>query len=139
MESRFVNVCAAEDIRSISRKFRSDFVVTSEFVSLIKGIGIQDQPLLNRLAWQESGYYRDFCTQRLAHDLIGSVLLDPENSRQLYFCLKNIDEFLKGFIEYPPTGWSQISSWKETEPFPLSREMILSEVYLNLELLESIR
>jgi hypothetical protein len=138
MENRFVTIVSPEKISETAKELKADFVTTKEFVTLVLGAGVHGQNKLNELAWKESGYYRDFCTQRLAHDLLGCLLLNIENNRQLYFCFKNIQDFLLGFrIESP--GWNEISTWLDPHPFPLKHEEILEKSLRNLELLATIR
>jgi hypothetical protein len=74
------------------------FIITENFLKLIKGIGVQEQTLLNQ-AGNTSGYYREFNRQRLAHDLVQALLLQPENKSQIFFCFKNIEDFIPAIRE----------------------------------------
>src|SRR5690606_1046285 len=81
------------DLGKALLRFPDNFVTTTSFTELIKGIGVQEQTFVNRLAAKGEGYYRRFNGQRLAHDLIGAMLLEPENKTQLYYCFLNVHEF----------------------------------------------
>lgn len=81
------------NVQAMDKVKGSFFIITENFLKLIKGIGIQEQSLLN-LAAKAPGYYREFNRQRLAHDLIQALILEPWNKSQIYFCFKNIEEYL---------------------------------------------
>lgn len=82
-----------EDLSVAASIPREKFLVTRNFLRLLKGTGIQEQTLLNRAA-REIRYYRNFNRQRLAHDLVQALILEPKNTSQIFYCFKNIDEFL---------------------------------------------
>lgn len=109
------------------------FIVTPSYLQMIKGIGVQEQSLLNRLA-KEHVYYRKFSCQRLAHDLIGALILEPENTEQLYFCFFNIAEFHHAITGEFPVKWPEIeSNWKKFRELRLKRDELekLSVTYLD--------
>ncbi|MES2528053.1 MAG: hypothetical protein V4598_13245 [Bdellovibrionota bacterium] len=118
----------------VSRKKKAGrFIVTPSYLQMMKGIGIQEQTLLNRLA-KEHAYYRKFSCQRLAHDLIGALMLEPENTEQLYFCFYNIAEFHHALTGKFPDKWPEIeSNWKKFRDLRLKREELerLSVSYLD--------
>ncbi len=117
-----------------ARKMKSGrFMVTPSYLQMIKGIGVQEQSLLNRLA-REHSYYRKFSCQRLGHDLIGALILEPENTEQLYFCFFNIAEFHHAITGEFPVKWPEIeSNWKNSRELRLKRDELekLSVTYLD--------
>ncbi len=109
------------------------FIVTPSYLQMIKGIGVQEQTQLNRLA-KDHAYYRKFSCQRLAHDLIGALILEPENTEQLYFCFYNIAEFHHALTGEFPLKWPEIeSNWKKFQNLRLKRDELekLSVTYLD--------
>ncbi len=90
------NVFLLKDVESLSltRNRQNTFLITDNLLTLFKGIGVQEQALLNSAA-KTNSYYKSYNAQRLAHDLIGALLLDPDDKVQLYYCFRNIEDFLK--------------------------------------------
>ncbi len=120
-------------IHDVIRLKKGRFIATPSYLQMIKGIGVQEQSLLNRLA-KEHPYYRKFSCQRLANDLIGALILEPENIEQLYFCFFNIAEFHQAITGVFPTKWPEIeTNWKKTRNLPLKRDELekLSVTYLD--------
>ncbi len=111
-----------------------NFIATPAFIRLLKGVGIQEQTLLNKTAKTKNRYYIQFNRQRLAHDLIGTLLQDITNESRLYYCFRNNHEFLDAF------GWGSAPHWEElargTEgKIPWSREELIRISLANLEVL----
>ncbi len=110
------------------------FIATPNFIRLLKGVGIQEQTLLNKTASTTNPYYIKFNRQRLAHDLIGTLLQDIENESRLYYCFRNNQEFLDSF------GWGSAPHWEELMhgpegKVPWTREELLRKSLANLEVL----
>jgi hypothetical protein len=100
---------------------------------MIKGIGIQEQTLLNQIA-KDKNYYFQFNLQRLANDLIGSVLVDTNNQTQLYYCFKNINDF------HPVPGWKDIDfRWQNDKIVHRNSQELLALASRFLEVLRSLR
>jgi hypothetical protein len=128
------------DINKLNDALKSHsayFIATPNFIRLLKGCGVQEQELLNHVASRIPGYYRKFCRQRLAHDLIGTLLQDPDNQRRLFYCVKNNQEFLRHFSLEAP-GWSTLREQPEGN-IPWNREEQLDYGLRNLEVLGRVR
>lgn len=124
-------------LEEAKRDFRDYFIATPNFIRLIKGCGIQEQNLLNEVA-KTKEYYRRFCRQRLAHDLIGTLLQDVDNARRLYFCFKNNQEFLYSHNGTDAPGWNSLKNL-EVGKIPWERNELLRYALANLEVLEALR
>lgn len=117
------------------------FVTTQNFFKLVKGIGIQEQTLLNDIADSEiTRYYYDFNLQRLAHDLIGAIILAPDNYRQLYFCFYNIEMFHNQITGKSIPSWKIIEmTWNEHQKLPCESKDELIDLTLSyLDILISL-
>jgi hypothetical protein len=121
-----------------ARKKRSHFYfVTPSYIQMIKGIGVQEQSGLNRLA-KEHPYYRRFSCQRLAHDLLGASILEPDNSEQLFFCFYNISFFIFEITGEFPQIWPAIEiSWKDNRMNSIKGKELERLIIANLDLLAS--
>lgn len=118
-------------------KYHDKYVASSSYIKLIKGVGIQEQSHLNTLA-KTDNFYRNFCIQRLAHDLLGAILMEPENLRQLYYCFYNIQEFYKKLTNENLPNWDEIDTyWQKKQELPFNMKGLLSESQSKLDLLES--
>lgn len=110
------------------------YVVTPSYITLIKGVGIQEQTYLNELAKADhDGYYFKFNRQRLYHDLLGAITFNPDNCTQLYYCFLNIEMFhhsMRGsFSQY----WNDIdTSWINRKKLPEGNLTDLVLGYLDL-------
>lgn len=102
----------AEDFLKALAEKPDYFVLTKDLFMLIKGIGIQEQTLLNELAVQNiKGLYFRFNRQRLAHDLLGAMILAPYNTTQLYFCFLNIQHFYFRITKQQAPHWEKINHY----------------------------
>ena len=86
--------------------FPEKFVCSETFVCLVKGVGVQEQTLLNTIA-HDKNYYYQFNLQRLANDLVSAALAPTDQSR-LYYCFKNINEFHLVLFNESVPGWDDI-------------------------------
>ncbi len=86
--------------------FPEKFVCSETFVCLVKGVGVQEQTLLNTIALDKNYYYQ-FNLQRLANDLVSAALAPTDQSR-LYYCFKNINEFHLVLFNESVPGWDDI-------------------------------
>lgn len=134
------NAILAKDPRSylkVAEEYPDHFIVTSNFVRLLKGVGVQEQTLLNQVAKRKTPYYVRYNRQRLAHDLIETLLQDIDNESRLYYCFRNNQEFLDSF------GWGSAPHWEDlrTGPegkIPWTREELLRISLANLEVLTRV-
>lgn len=114
------------------------FISTSSYLQMMKGIGIQEQGHLNRVA-REHSYYRKFSCQRLAHDLIGAIILEPDNLEQLYFCFYNISHFSHAIRGEFPDKWQEIESfWARHKKLPWSADELERICVTYLDHIESL-
>jgi hypothetical protein len=122
-----------------SQELPKYFIATGTFIDLVKGVGVQDQALLNDLA-KVDDYYRDFNRQRLANDLIGAMLSNPGNRELMYYCFKNINDFYRAFYDENLSSWPQIEAhWLESQS-PSSDSPEFQDLCLRyLEVLRSMR
>jgi hypothetical protein len=86
--------------------FPDKFVCSETFVRMVKGVGVQEQTLLNKIA-SANNYYYQFNLQRLANDLASAALAQLDQSR-LYYCFKNINEFHLALLNESVPGWDGI-------------------------------
>jgi hypothetical protein len=120
-------------------QFPNHFVCSTTFLKMIKGVGVQEQSLLNNLA-KTGGYYYQFNLQRLANDLLGTMLLNPTNKQQLFYCLKNINDFYLVLKSISVPGWHQIeSNWSHSEIPKRNSQELLVMCPQFLEVLRSLR
>ena len=120
-------------------QFPNHFVCGSTFLKMIKGVGVQEQSLLNNLA-KFGGYYFQFNLQRLANDLLGTLILHPTNQQQLFYCLKNINDFYMIMKSISVPGWSQIEShWNQNVSPKHNSQELLSLCPQFIEVLRSLR
>jgi hypothetical protein len=90
------------------------FVAPESFIDLVKGVGVQEQTLLNQLVKDKTSHYFKFNQQRLALDLVSAVVQFPDNHGQLYYCFKNIQDFVKALDKSKDApDWNKIDNlWK---------------------------
>ena len=120
-------------------QFPNHFVCGAIFLKMIKGVGVQEQSLLNKLA-KSGDYYYHFNLQRLANDLLGTMLLNATNQHQLFYCLKNINDFCLAMKSISVPGWHQIeSNWTTTQSLKHNTQELLSLCPQFLEVLRSLR
>jgi hypothetical protein len=118
---------------------QNNFICSSNFLKLIKGIGLQEQTLLNELAAQKNTYYLNFSMQRLAHDLLGAILLSPDNHEQLYYCFANINAFCLEVQKSNSPFWEEIyQSWQLTKRLPYSHPDLIKVCMANLDQIAAI-
>lgn len=129
-------VHSIENLKAAILKHPECFVTTITYFELVKGVGIHEQTQVNELAvTNPKGYYFKFNCQRLAHDLIGSLYLEPDNEIQLYYCFSNIQDFYKSLTKKTIPQWDYVhESWQTNGKMPLLRPQILelSRAYLDL-------
>lgn len=134
-------ICVLRDptkILEARRKKDSVFFASASYLQMIKGIGVQEQDQLNRLA-RDNAYYRRFSAQRLAHDLIGALILEPEDLENLYYCFFNIARFIEALTGECPTKWAEIESvWDSQRKIPWAQEELLGVSTSYLDLLEAL-
>jgi hypothetical protein len=132
-------VIAVRDVQnfsSILENHPSHFVAPEIFINLVKGVGVQEQTLLNQLAKDKTSHYFKFNQQRLALDLIGAVVHFPENQTQLYYCFKSIQDFIhtvEGSKDAPE--WNNIQQlWNsEAKVFETPSDLFrLNKAYLEV-------
>jgi hypothetical protein len=117
----------------------NNFVTSESYLELIKGIGVQEQTLLNKLASQRIPYYLQFNGQRLAHDLLGAILLTPDNHEQLYYCFANINSFCLEMTGASSPNWPEIQqSWQLTKQLPYSGRKLIKVILANLDQVSAI-
>jgi hypothetical protein len=128
-----VVVCHKADlIPKLIALFPTSFVCSPTFVKMIKGVGVQEQSLLNKLIHDRSSYYFHFNLQRLANDLLGAFVLNPGGHEQLYYCFKNINDFSMELLGNPVPGWN------EGKVTYHSSQELLELINRYLEVLESL-
>ncbi len=120
------------------RQGQPKFVCTRNFLCLVKGVGVQEQTELNQLAKDKNGYYFGFNQQRLAHDLIHTLITAPDNASRLFFCFKNIKEFAEASANQIPREWPEVDRWDHQGPFPFQGQHLLDISLRHLELLRSL-
>lgn len=136
LEIRKKEVFLLKDLSALEEakiNFKNHFIATPNIIRLLKGAGVQEQSLLNQVAGGK-GYYRSFCRQRLAHDLIGTLLQDPDNHRRLYYCFRNNQEFFEALSLDPAPGWNELSRGPEGA-IPWENSELLKVSLRNLEVL----
>lgn len=82
------------------------FIATESMIRLIKGVGILEHTHLNKLTKDKSSYFYKFNKQRLAQDLLGATLSPHRNDMQIFYCLKNICEFIEFHRGKIPPNWN---------------------------------
>lgn len=127
------------NIKDIINDYGDMFLTTTNFINLIKGVGIQEQNLLNELAIDHTSYYFKFNQQRLAHDLIGAFLDSHCKSSQLYFCFRNIKEFMEATSNTLPPDWEIINStWSDKNDLLFDDDFLADLVSRHLDLLHGL-
>ncbi len=113
------------------------FFATVELLCLIKGVGVQEQELLNSLTLDKKSYFYRFNRQRLAHDLINGLLFARTNDTQIYYCFKNIKDFLVAHNKTPPL-WIFPLEWNEAKALNVPEITLMQQGRLYLEELKSL-
>jgi hypothetical protein len=127
-------------IHQLSQQNNNFFYAPGPFINLVKAVGVQEQTLLNALAAEKENYYFHFNLQRLANDLISAFILNPTNSSQIYFCLRNIHEFNLALTGSETKYWQGIqTNWIERELFYHNHQELRTIVQAYLEVLKALR
>lgn len=127
-----------KDILEARKTRNKTFFVTGAYLQMMKGIGVQEQDHLNRVA-REHPYYRKFSCQRLANDLIGALILEPDDIPQLYFCFFNISHFHHAITGKFPDKWPEIEKgWALRKDLPWQGETLERVCVTYLDHLEAL-
>jgi hypothetical protein len=130
-----------KDWASFVTKHLDHYVIPESLLRLIKGVGVQEQTLLNTLAAREGrkSYYYRFNLQRLAHDLLGAMILDSGKQDQLFFCYQNIHAFLQAIGAKTSPHWPEIKQqWEQNRRFQYDTPALVALSLEFLELLEAV-
>ena len=125
--------------KDVILKYPEYFVTTLSYVQLIKGIGIQEQTLLNQLA-KDNSYYYKFQRQRLATDLLGALIATDCTQVRFYYCFKNIEDFHESLSTKRTNLWHLIEEKWHTASLIFSNsdeKLTLGLAYLDV--LRSLR
>ena len=118
--------------------FPEKFVCSESFVRMVKGVGVQEQTLLNQIA-KGKNYYYQFNLQRLANDLASTALAPIDQSRH-YYCYKNINEFHLALFNKSVPEWEEIQQrWEADGNVNQNSQELLLITSRFLEVLRTLR